>query len=548
MKNIFTLFALLLAMLPIRAQQPTLSALLDRLDEAIEKRNDVAQAKEQKIAQLHSLLQRSQPSARLELAITLFNEYKDYRTDSALHYAKMAYDLASRPDLASPSRQQRALIELASCYSVYGDYAKADDALATVAPNLLPENRVHYYNALLLLYIWRADYARASEERDTYYQHVIPLRDSVLVYETDPIMRIQQHSLRIIDSDLEGAKNELRAAMPQVIGKSEYERYLCNSLASCYKRLGDRDSACYYYALSATADMLCGIQEHSSLRELALLLFDKGDVTHAYRYTNCCLEDARRCGAQLRMVQMAGDMPSIMITYQNLVSRQKLLLYVAIGILCILLFIIGGYTVYMHRITRRLHHARQDLMTANDALQQQQTQLEDSLAQTRTANNHLREANHVKESFVAQYMAQCMQSLEHLEAYRHHLLHIATGGANVTKIVAELRDSSMADTERKAFIERFDRSFLSLFPTFIEEFNALLAPEHRIVLPEGKLMNTELRIHALIRLGITESDDIAGFIGKSVKTVYNYRAQMRNKAIGDRDTFDAQVADLCTAK
>ena len=543
---LFFFVLLFAAVLPLGAQEVSLPTLLDQLDNAIEMRHDVAERKEQKINELRTLLRRSQPSAQLELAETLFNEYRGYRTDSALTYAKMVYHLASLPAVASPSRQQRALIELASCYSIYGNYAKAEETLQSIGPELLPENASLYYNALVLLYVWRADYARMQEERDTYYRQVIAYRDSVYKYEIDPIMRIQQRSLSRLDSDLDGAKNELRAVMPRIAGNDDYLRYISNSLASCYKRLGVRDSACYYYALSALADMHCGVQEHSSLRELALLLFDTGDITRAYRYTNCCLEDAQECGAQLRMTQMAGDMPGIMTTYQTLVGKQKNLLSVAIGILVVLLIIVGGFTIYMLRITKRLHSARRELQGANDTLHHQHTQLEASLAETRVANDHLQEANQVKESFVAQYMAQCMQSLEQLEKYRHQLLHLATSGVTLNRIVAELRDSSIADAERKAFIDRFDRSFLSLFPTFIDEFNALLTPEARIVLSEGRLMTTELRIYALIRLGITESEDIAGFIGKSVKTIYNYRAQMRNKALGDRDAFDTQVARLCS--
>lgn len=525
-------------------QHTTLPMLLDRLDETIDNRESVIMHKEEKIQQLRTLLTQSHPSARLEIAETLFQEYKGYRTDSALHYAQMVFSLASLPDVASTSRQQRALIELATCYSVYGNYTRADNTLSSIVGELKPENRAHYYNALLLLYIWRADFARQDEERDRYYQQVIALRDSAFKYETDPFMRIQQHSLARLDSDLQSAKDELRATMPRIEGKAEYERYLCNSLASCYKRLGMRDSACYYYALSAIADMKCGVQEHASLRELALLLFDTGDVNRAYRYTNTCLEDAQRCGAQLRMTQMAGDMPRIMTTYQNLVTTQKRLLYVAIAILAIFLLIIGGYSLYVYRMAKRLHHARQELLNANDTLHAQQAQLAESLDETRSANKLLHDANLIKESFVAQYMAQCMRSLEQLEAYRHRILHIATGGTSMNKLIAELRDSSMADAEHKAFIDRFDRSFLALFPTFVGDFNALLTPEERIVLPEGKLMNTELRIFALIRLGITDSEEIAAFLRHSVKTIYNYRSKIRNRAIGNRDNLEAELSRI----
>lgn len=527
------------------AQEPSLDNLLDELDRTIDMRSEIIANKESKIQSLKLLRDNAAPSTRLELTETIFNEYSDFRTDSALLYAKEYLLQASNPQFGSPLRKQRAEIELAKCYSIYGEYGLAEKKLAEVYPDLMNENKSLYYNTLVLLYIWRADYTRHSETRKNYYSHVVAFRDSVYKYETDPVLRLQQHSLILLENDEVSAKNELRGVMPKIKGKGEYIRYISNSLASCYKRLGIADSARYYYAMSALSDLQMGVQEHSSLRELALLLFEDGDVTRAYKYTNCCLEDAQACGAQLRMMQMAADMPRIMETYQTLVEKQKKRLRIGIALLVLSIFLLTCATVYFYRITKKMHRARHQLLTVNSELNDSRAQLETSLAQTRLANDHLQQANNVKESFVAQYMKQCMQSLELLESYRHQILKLAMGGANINKVVMALRDNSMAEKEQKKFLQNFDESFLRLFPTFIEEFNSLLQPEDRIVLPEGKLMNTELRIYALVRLGITESEEIGDFIGKSVKTVYNYRARIRNKAIGNRDDFDDDVQKLC---
>ena len=90
----------------------------------------------------------------------------------------------------------------------------------------------------------------------------------------------------------------------------------------------------------------------------------------------------------------------------------------------------------------------------------------------------------------------------------------------------------------------FDKAFLKLYPKFVEQFNGLLREDARIELKKGKLLNTELRIFALIRLGITQSSDIASMLRYSVNTIYNYRAQIKNSALGDRDNFEERIKEI----
>lgn len=544
--NLISLLLFLLAAVPVAvAGEQSLPDLLNELDQAIANREEFLQQKEDRIESLKQLRRNAKPSTAIELTERIVNEYHSFRTDSAIVYAKELLKLASNPRYGHPEMQQSAVIELANCYSVYGDYNLADSTLRKLQGEVTTENKSKYYNAVLLLYVWRAEYARLNETRANYYHPVLALRDSVLKYEHDPILRMQQHSLITLDSDAVAAKNELRMAMAKIKDKDEYIRYLSNSLASCYKQLEMPDSAQYFYALSALSDIRMGVQEHSSLRELALLLFGAGDVKRAYEYTNCCLEDAKACGAQLRMMQMAGDMPVIMNNYQNLVNEQKRDLRLGLVLLSVFLVVLATFLFYMFRVTRKLHRTQKEIITVNKKLKQSRAELETSYKQMCVANEHLRQANDIKESFVSQYMKQCIKSLEQLENYRHALLRLASSGASMNKIIETLRDASISEKEHKVFLKNFDESFLKLFPTFVVEFNNLLIPEERIVLTEEKHMNTELRIYALIRLGITESEDIGNFIGKSVKTVYNYRARMRNKAAGDRDQFDNDVQQLC---
>ena len=107
-----------------------------------------------------------------------------------------------------------------------------------------------------------------------------------------------------------------------------------------------------------------------------------------------------------------------------------------------------------------------------------------------------------------------------------------------------VRSHEMLDAGLKDLYDNFDSAFLQLFPGFVEQFNALLRPEERIVLRPGELLNTELRIFALIRLGISDSSQIAEFLHYSANTIYNYRARVKGRAAVAREDFEKRVMEI----
>ena len=161
-------------------------------------------------------------------------------------------------------------------------------------------------------------------------------------------------------------------------------------------------------------------------------------------------------------------------------------------------------------------------------------------ASLKELNAELSESSRIKEEYIAHYIDRCSLYIEKMDNYRKHLQKIAAkGGAK--ELYGELRSTETIDAELKEFYAHFDDSFLKLFPTFVEDFNALLRPEARVHLKPGEKLNTELRIFALVRLGIASSTKIASFLRYSVTTIYNYRVKLRNGAEGDRDKFDEAV-------
>lgn len=140
-------------------------------------------------------------------------------------------------------------------------------------------------------------------------------------------------------------------------------------------------------------------------------------------------------------------------------------------------------------------------------------------------------------------MDQCLVHIEKLDTYRKTIGKLVNSG-KTDELRTLVKSSAVFDDELKAFYDQFDKTFLSLFPTFVEEFNELLLPGETIIPKKEGTLNAELRIYALIRLGITDSDKIAKFLRYSLTTIYNYRTKVRNKAKGDRNTLDADVMKI----
>ena len=189
---------------------------------------------------------------------------------------------------------------------------------------------------------------------------------------------------------------------------------------------------------------------------------------------------------------------------------------------------------------KKLNKAKQDIDLANIQLSELNKELYVFNEKLNETNFTLTEANLLKEIYIGRYMDQCSDYIGKLEGYRRKLNVMVTTG-KMNDLVSAIKSKQFIESELKEFYTNFDQTFLQLFPNFIQEFSALLVDEDAIQLKEGELLNTELRIFALIRLGIKDSAKISVFLRYSVSTIYNYRSQIKNKAVGPRDAFESNV-------
>ena len=178
-----------------------------------------------------------------------------------------------------------------------------------------------------------------------------------------------------------------------------------------------------------------------------------------------------------------------------------------------------------------------------DELSLAHTKLAEVNEQLKEANAQLRESNYVKEEYIGYVFAICSNYISKLDEFRKNINRkIKAKQFDEVKVLTDT--PTMAQNELKEFYHNFDAIFLHVYPDFVDDFNALLQPEERIVLKEGELLNTELRIYALVRLGIGDSVKIAEFLHCSPQTVYNNRLKPRNKAIIPKEEFASTVMGL----
>ena len=378
-------------------------------------------------------------------------------------------------------------------------------------------------------YGWLADYTTSKEVKQKYRQQADAYRDSILCVLTQDLDKDIVQAERYL---MKGEVNKSIAMLKELLAKYPDRRqnaYIHYILSDAYERAGNQDMQIYYLAKTAIIDLKSAIREYASLQKLAHQVYEKGDIDRAYKYLNCSMEDAVACNASLRYIEVAQYFPIIDKAYKLKEERGRTIRY---GLLFFASFLSLALIIsvgWLYRWNKKLSMMRLNLSATNEQL--------------RLVNKELAQAGKIKEAYIAHYLDRCVAYLDKLEAYRRSLGKLAMA-SRIDDLFKAIKSDQFIRDERKDFYHNFDKSFLELFPNFINSFNNLLIEEGRLSPKPNELLNTELRIFALIRLGVTDSNAIAHFLGYSLATVYNYRSKIRNRAKGDKDTFEQEVMNL----
>lgn len=544
MKNLLIiLFSLLLTLNVFSEEkQDTIQTELHRL---LENKDLYTKIKEQRISELKTMLETPNISTDqiYDVNLKLYNEYKIYLSDSAINYVKKNLKIAQ--DLDKKIWIDESKLHLSALYSLAGMYIDSYNILKNINKNQLPDwLLINYYDSYKQLYSY---YSINSIEAVTYKRKSDMYRDSLLnvLDQNSNHYKIVLAEKYYDQNRLEESKSILQKLLKSSSEENHERAVLAYALANIFKKEKNREEEKRYYMISAICDIKNGIKENASLQALASVLYEMGDIEYAYKCIQSSMEDAMFCNARLRTFEVSRIFPIIDSAYQDKLVKQKnelKLLLLMISILSVFLIIA---IIYVYNQMKRLAKIRKELYQTNIKLKELNTDLQISNSRILGINLELSNANKIKETYIGHFLDLCSTYISKLERYQNTLNKKAVE-KKLDELYRMLKSSEMIDNELKELFENFDNIFLHLYPNFVEEFNSLLIQEERFELKQNELLNTELRIFALIRLGITDSSKIASFLHYSANTIYNYRTRVRNKAAVPREEFESLVSQIGT--
>ncbi|WP_165021623.1 DUF6377 domain-containing protein [Dysgonomonas sp. ZJ279] len=499
--------------------------------------------KEQKISEIKRMLQTPNISEvqRYDINLKLYDQYKTYISDSAIHFAQENLQIAHR--LNNILWIDESKLALASLYTIAGMYIESIDLLRSIDRKTMPEKLlVSYYDTYKLLY---SSYSSNNLYTNIYYAKSNLYRDSLLnvLDKTSNHYKIV-YSEKLLDQNrLEESKQILQNLLEESKLEDHERAVLAYALANVYKKENNIEQQRVYYTISAVCDIKNAIKENASLQALAGVFYEMSNIDNAYKCIKSSMEDAIFCNARLRTFEVSKAFPIIDTAYQDKVNKQKEgLLFFLILVSLLSLFLIAA-VIYVYRQMKRVAGIRKELYRTNVKLNELNTDLQKNNVQLNNLNGELSEANRIKETYIGHFLDLCSMYINKLEKYQNTLNKKAVE-KRLDELYKMLKSRDMIDNELKDLFDKFDNIFLHLYPSFVEDFNSLLLEKERFVLKPNELLNTELRIFALIRLGIVDSSKIASFLHYSANTIYNYRTRVRNKAAVPREEFELLVTKI----
>ena len=526
----------------------SLDSLLNVLDKTIKEADTYVQIKENKLHELKKEARKTPPVSveRYHLNNDIYLEYKVYSSDSALHYLNENMLLARQ--LNDKERELKIQLELSYLLSSIGMYMEAADILNSIDRQTLPSSLLGYYYTCYEHVYFEAGAAQPRYKMfaSRYAKLSHAYRDSMQV-TLDPssatylwLRETQLREAGKYDEALEFSDRRLAEASfgtPQY-ALVAYQRF------RLFESMGKKDEHLYYLVLSAISDVRSAIKEQSSLMVLAQELNSKGDLKRAYDYINFSWEISQFYKTRLRSWMNITPLSMINGNYQDIIKQQnrELLIYITCVALLALLLVIA--LIYIYRQMKALSIAKKGLQEVNERLFSLNEELEEVNRHLRSTNLELSESNLIKEAYIARFFKLCSVYVDRLQAYRKLVNKKLQRGQVAELLKMTHLSNDIVTVEVQELYANFDSAFLHLFPNFVESLNALLLPEEQIVLKPDELLNTELRIFALIRLGIKDSSQIAELLHYSVNTIYNYRSRVKTKARVSRDDFEDLVAKI----
>ncbi len=527
----------LLAALSVCGAGLNVDSVLAVLDAEIECAAEYHAAKEKKIGALRDELYRAGDDvARFDLYDDLNKEYKYYQYDSAYAYARRMLDTAILLDDSAKTAMAR--IALIDCYSAVGFFKEATDMVDVVVEEEIPADRLAYYYALCSKLYQNMEAYVGGQGTELGKIYAARRREYLDKGFAASKPNTREHASVVLDlMDINGENSsDGRLKLLERYDVGDHDKAINYSIAG-FARLncGQIDEAIYYMALSAIHDIKSCTHETTATQWLARMMHDKGDYSRANKYIHIALDDAYFYNSRLRQNEINVVLPKIETARFNRVSGQLWFLVVAIAVV---LSLLGAVMVLLFKLRRR----NRSLAESHKVIELKSGQLEESNHSLTVLNEKLKETNEIKDRYIIQSLygnstfvneveEKCKIAVRKLKARQYDDINALLYEMGIKK-------------ERERMFSSFDSAFLKLFPNFIDEFNRLFPEEYRIEVDDAGELPTEIRIYALMRLGIDNPAQVAKYLNLSVNTVYVYKTKLKSRASVDKNDFDRMVMNI----
>jgi len=540
--RIFLIFLSFLLVTSIQSQN--LDLLINELEKKMENRHVFDQKKE---ARIKILEQKASQSIILEdkyqINNEIISEYQFYSFDKTLEYIERNLAIAESHGDSLFINETKLILSILLVES--GRYKESIDALNGIKRESLPSSLVNKYFIAFKEGYSGLSYNTTVNTSKIEYSNLYNAYQDSLYARLDPN---SEESLRLKEKELRDAR-DLDAAIKINDKRLSYVKtgtrdfsLITFERSLLYELLGEYNKQKEYLILSAMSDIESSVKDNASMGSLAKIMFSEGDIDRAHRYINFSFDDAEFYNSQLRFVIIANNLPMITKAYEERSEKQKLKLkklLIFISVLAVFL-IIAIYLVFKQ--VKKVSVAKNKLKIANKKLKEFNNRLNASNEDLKKLYEELSKANEIKEHYIGTFLNLYSEYITKLDTYRKLVRKYVN--ANQTQSLLELSKSKqLIDEELEIFNKNFDSAFLHIHPNFVDSVNKMLKADKQISLNHKSKLNTELRILALIKLGITDSSRIAKILRYSVNTIYNYKAAIKN-ALKDKSHFEEKVKNI----
>ncbi len=509
--------------------------LFRRLDSYIAQREKFSQRKEAKLLKLKKQASITSDKHRLlSLYHQIYHEYYTYRYDSAMTYAKKGYQLAEQ--LQDNYYINLNKINRAAVLSTGGFYSQAEDLMLSMNMEKMPPNLLqYYYYTLAWVYNYWETFCDKSEfqeglvAKNKFYlgktvEHMDDKNTALFYYLSGEYEYIKEHTNKNV-------LNLYKKALALSPLNSRVHASAAYCIARYYHDTGRMDLYEKYLVEAAISDLVCPLKENLALQEFSTYLYNK-DTSYAKRvakYIKCSMEDAQFYNNRLRMVEISRILPLITETNHQAEVHKNRIVTASLVIVSILSIGFLAMAFFAFNMNKRLAKSRREVKSQNALLEE--------------LNQQLLKTNKRRETYMRLFMDISAVYIKKLDDYRK-LVSRKIKANQTADLLTVINSYKLAEEEAANFYIRFDKAFIDLYPNFVDEFNQLLLPDKQIALPAPNSLTKELRIYALMRLGITDGQELATLLFYSTQTIYNYKTSIRKRA-KDPSTFDAEVNQLC---